>query len=264
MGTGEASGDKRAMLAAEAAIANPLLDEVSMKGARGPADLDHRRPRPDPLRSRRGGEPHPPGGRRGRQHHSRRDIRLEARRHHPRLGRRDRHRQSRPAAIRHRPSSASPKPPSACAPRRRPAKPKPTSQPAPGGACGRSLFRPARAAARAGPGRPGPVRRADLRAASLCAPAPQAYAPPAYAPHHGDVRVQRVQPQAYPEQAPAPVRRVEAPVQAAFIPPAAEQPLRPQRMPSIEEFPDACPGPYAPTSASRTRKPRPPKPVAAP
>jgi cell division protein FtsZ len=35
MGTGEATGDKRAMLAAEAAIANPLLDEVSMKGARG-------------------------------------------------------------------------------------------------------------------------------------------------------------------------------------------------------------------------------------
>ncbi|SDU26867.1 cell division protein FtsZ [Stappia sp. ES.058] len=35
MGTGEASGDKRAMQAAEAAIANPLLDETSMKGARG-------------------------------------------------------------------------------------------------------------------------------------------------------------------------------------------------------------------------------------
>ncbi len=35
MGTGEATGDKRANLAAEAAIANPLLDEVSMKGARG-------------------------------------------------------------------------------------------------------------------------------------------------------------------------------------------------------------------------------------
>ena len=35
MGTGEASGDNRAILAAEAAIANPLLDEVSMKGARG-------------------------------------------------------------------------------------------------------------------------------------------------------------------------------------------------------------------------------------
>ena len=35
MGTGEASGDQRAMQAAEAAIANPLLDETSMKGARG-------------------------------------------------------------------------------------------------------------------------------------------------------------------------------------------------------------------------------------
>ncbi|MEM1047998.1 MAG: cell division protein FtsZ [Pseudomonadota bacterium] len=35
MGTGEASGDGRAIQAAEAAIANPLLDETSMKGARG-------------------------------------------------------------------------------------------------------------------------------------------------------------------------------------------------------------------------------------
>ena len=35
MGTGEASGDKRALTAAEAAIANPLIDDCSMKGARG-------------------------------------------------------------------------------------------------------------------------------------------------------------------------------------------------------------------------------------
>jgi cell division protein FtsZ len=35
MGTGEASGDKRALSAAEAAIANPLIDDSSMKGARG-------------------------------------------------------------------------------------------------------------------------------------------------------------------------------------------------------------------------------------
>lgn len=35
MGTGEASGEQRAMTAAEAAIANPLLDETSMKGAKG-------------------------------------------------------------------------------------------------------------------------------------------------------------------------------------------------------------------------------------
>jgi hypothetical protein len=35
MGTGEASGEKRAIVAAESAISNPLLDEVSMRGARG-------------------------------------------------------------------------------------------------------------------------------------------------------------------------------------------------------------------------------------
>lgn len=35
MGTGEAEGENRAISAAEAAISNPLLDEVSMRGARG-------------------------------------------------------------------------------------------------------------------------------------------------------------------------------------------------------------------------------------
>ncbi|MBI2242239.1 MAG: cell division protein FtsZ [Magnetospirillum gryphiswaldense] len=35
MGTGEAEGDKRAIEAAEAAISNPLLDDASMKGAKG-------------------------------------------------------------------------------------------------------------------------------------------------------------------------------------------------------------------------------------
>jgi cell division protein FtsZ len=35
MGTGEASGDNRALNAAELAIANPLLDDISMKGAKG-------------------------------------------------------------------------------------------------------------------------------------------------------------------------------------------------------------------------------------
>ncbi len=35
MGTGEANGDRRAIDAAEAAIANPLLDDVSMRGAHG-------------------------------------------------------------------------------------------------------------------------------------------------------------------------------------------------------------------------------------
>ena len=35
MGTGESSGEKRALTAAEAAIANPLIDDASMKGAKG-------------------------------------------------------------------------------------------------------------------------------------------------------------------------------------------------------------------------------------
>ncbi|MDE0539855.1 MAG: cell division protein FtsZ [Rhodospirillales bacterium] len=35
MGTGEAEGERRAVEAAEAAIANPLLDDTSMRGARG-------------------------------------------------------------------------------------------------------------------------------------------------------------------------------------------------------------------------------------
>jgi cell division protein FtsZ len=35
MGTGEADGERRALDAAEAAIANPLLDDVSLKGAKG-------------------------------------------------------------------------------------------------------------------------------------------------------------------------------------------------------------------------------------
>lgn len=35
MGTGEGEGERRALEAAEAAISNPLLDDVSMKGARG-------------------------------------------------------------------------------------------------------------------------------------------------------------------------------------------------------------------------------------
>ncbi|MGE0095589.1 MAG: cell division protein FtsZ [Alphaproteobacteria bacterium] len=35
MGTGEASGDRRALDAAEAAISNPLLEDITMKGAKG-------------------------------------------------------------------------------------------------------------------------------------------------------------------------------------------------------------------------------------
>ena len=35
MGTGEAEGEDRAVQASEKAIANPLLDEISLRGAKG-------------------------------------------------------------------------------------------------------------------------------------------------------------------------------------------------------------------------------------
>ena len=92
MGTGEASGEKRALSAAEAAISNPLIDDASMKGAKGSAHLDHRRQGPHALRGRRSGDPHPRGGGSGRQHHRGSDLRRGPRGHHPRFSRGDRHR----------------------------------------------------------------------------------------------------------------------------------------------------------------------------
>ena len=75
MGAGEAQGDNRSIEAAESAISNPLLDDVSMKGARGLLINISGGPRSDPVRGRRGGQP---GTRRsgpGRQHHLRLDLR---------------------------------------------------------------------------------------------------------------------------------------------------------------------------------------------
>ena len=95
MGTGEAEGDRRSIDAAEAAISNPLLEDVSMKGAQRGAHQHHRRPRHDPLRGRRGGQPHPRGSRSRSQHHLRLDLRREARRQDADLSGRDRHRSRR-------------------------------------------------------------------------------------------------------------------------------------------------------------------------
>ncbi|MEI9887561.1 MAG: hypothetical protein WDN08_13885, partial [Rhizomicrobium sp.] len=47
MGTGEAEGEDRASKAADMAISNPLLDDVSMKGAKGVLHQHHRRPGPE-------------------------------------------------------------------------------------------------------------------------------------------------------------------------------------------------------------------------
>ena len=98
MGTGEASGEKRALAAAEAAISNPLIDDASMKGARGllisitgGKDLTL-------VRGRRSGNPYSRGSGSGRQHHRRRHLRREPRRHHPRVRGCDRHRSGLAAA----------------------------------------------------------------------------------------------------------------------------------------------------------------------
>ncbi len=91
MGTGEASGEKRALSAAEAAISNPLIDDASMKGAKGL------------LISITGGKdyPHPRRGRSGRQYHRRRHLRRKSGGRHSCLGRGHRYRPRRSAAKRH-------------------------------------------------------------------------------------------------------------------------------------------------------------------
>ena len=249
MGTGEASGDRRAILAAEAAIANPLLDEVSMKGAKGllisiTGGNDLTLYEVDEAASRirqevdedaniilgatfdsslegiirvsvvATGIDKPAGV------VDMNDQRLaEARRAHARPGGGgpSGRNQSRPCA-----SGGS------CA-------------------CGRSLFRPARAAARSRRLRPPRARPAPIYAPQGYAPqAPQAYPAPRALKRRRPMR--RIMPMCTssacsrrPITSRRPRRSAASrrPLQSAFVPPAAEQPLRAQqRMPSIEEFPE--------------------------
>ena len=78
------------------------------EGRPRPADLDHRRQGPHAVRGRRSRHPHPRGGRPGRQHHRRRDLRRKPRRHHPRLGGGDRHRLPSRTRSGRRPTRGSP------------------------------------------------------------------------------------------------------------------------------------------------------------
>ena len=87
MGTGEASGDRRATLAAEEAHLQSAARRRLAQGREGPAALDHRRPEPHALRGRRGREPRAPGGRSRSQHHRRRDVRRHSRRSRARVDR---------------------------------------------------------------------------------------------------------------------------------------------------------------------------------
>jgi len=93
MGTGEASGDKRALTAAAAAIATldrRFLDEGA---ARRPSDLDHRRQGPDAVRGRRSRNPDSRGGSiRTPISSSGATFDDKPRRRHSRLGGRHRHR----------------------------------------------------------------------------------------------------------------------------------------------------------------------------
>jgi cell division protein FtsZ len=252
MGTGEATGERRAILAAEAAIANPLLDEVSMKGAKGllisiTGGNDLTLYEVDEAASRirqevdedaniilgatfdqgldgvirvsvvATGIDKPAGV------VDMNDQRLiEA-------GERLRAQAAaRQAEMIGRPAGQAPAPAQEpesyyAAPQPAPVQPAPAPEPA-----------------------YAPQAYAPQPQPQAYAPQPQAYAPPqqpaqaalAFAPHHQDVRIQRVQPQAYPEApAAAPARRPEPPVDSAFIPPAAEQPVRAPRIPTIEDFP---------------------------
>ena len=101
MGTGEGTGERRAITAAEEAIANPLLDDVSLQGAKGLALVDHRRPGSDALRSRRSRIPRSQGSRSGSQHHRWRHLRRHDGRPRSRLDRRFRDAQRRHGKLRH-------------------------------------------------------------------------------------------------------------------------------------------------------------------
>jgi cell division protein FtsZ len=248
MGTGEATGERRAILAAEAAIANPLLDEVSMKGAKGL------------LISITGGndltlyEVDEAASRIRQEVDENANIILGATfdqglegvirvsvvatgidkpagvadmneqrlaEHAERLRAQAAARQAGTAQAAARPSAPAPAP-----------EPYYAETPAPAPA-----YPPQ--AAPAAPAYAAPAYAAPAAAAPAYA-APRSAAPEqAYAPHHPDVQINPMAPPPAVYQEPAaPVRRVEAPlVQAPFVPPAPEQPVRPARMPVVEDFP---------------------------
>ncbi len=230
MGTGEATGERRAILAAEAAIANPLLDEVSMKGAKGL------------LISITGGndltlyEVDEAASRIRQEVDEDANIILGATFDH---GLEGVIRVSVVATGIDKPAGAS----------------ELNEQRVAAEAAERLRLQAAtrhaetmQSARPAAPALEAYYAPQPIEMAPPPAPAPQpvqAYAPPPaaeqiYAPHHPDVQIKRMAPppSAYQEPQAAPARRVEAPVAAEpFVPPPAEQPMRAPRMPSIDELP---------------------------
>ena len=99
MGTGMAEGENRAMVAANAAISSPLLEDASVRGRPRRHHQRHRRPGPVADRGQRSVGDHPGSGARRGEHHLRRGGRSEDGR--PGEDHRDRHR-LRSAGVRRR------------------------------------------------------------------------------------------------------------------------------------------------------------------
>ena len=236
MGTGEACGEKRALTAAEAAIANPLIDDASMKGARGSVDLDHRRQGPDALRGRRSRHPHPRGSRSGRQYHRRRHLRRKPGRHHPRVGGGDRHRRQHRAAHHAGAGRERAQGTGRPHPHRQPPHRRPHRAHAARGRAAAGCFR-ARAAARNGRGgrsaRIGGAGSGGRRHPAAVGAAARGVM------EDVSIRPMPMKPSLF-EPAPAEAAAAEPPTPRTFIPPPPERvaaPPRAPRMPRIDELP---------------------------
>ena len=255
MGTGEASGEKRAILAAEAAIANPLLDEVSMKGAKGllisiTGGNDLTLYEVDEAASRIRQEVDEDANIiLGATFDSSLDGIIRVSVVATGIDKPDGiadigDQRLAEAAERVRAQAAARQAENALAASRPALAPVMSEQ-------GMAQPQAAQAQPVAAPQAYQPVEQAPqayqpaptYAAAPVYAPqAQQAYAPqqaPRHAQPMADVQIkpmQQPQQQVYQEPAPAPVRRAEAPMNAVFIPPAPEQPLRAPTMPRPEDF----------------------------
>jgi cell division protein FtsZ len=251
MGTGEATGERRAILAAEAAIANPLLDEVSMKGAKGllisiTGGNDLTLYEVDEAASRIRQEVDEDANiilgatfDSGLEGVIR--VSVVATGIDKPAGVADVNDQRLAEAVERMRAQAAARQAETVQATARPAAPAPApetyySQAPVNQAPAQQAAAPAYAPQPA----PAPVYAQQAPQAPAYAQQPRAVAEQAYAPHHPEVQIKPASapPAAYHEPAPAPARRPEPPMmQSAFVPPPAEQPLRARAMPNIDEFP---------------------------
>jgi cell division protein FtsZ len=251
MGTGEATGERRAILAAEAAIANPLLDEVSMKGAKGllisiTGGNDLTLYEVDEAASRIRQEVDEDANiilgatfDSGLEGVIR--VSVVATGIDKPAGVADVNDQRLAEAVERMRAQAAARQAETVQATARPAAPAPApetyySQAPVNQAPAQQAAAPAYAPQPA----PAPVYAQQAPQAPAYAQQPRAVAEQAYAPHHPEVQIKPASapPAAYHEPAQAPARRPEPPMmQSAFVPPPAEQPLRARAMPNIDEFP---------------------------